>query len=526
MKRRSRFSFSKEVRTKPRSRFTPAGIVAVIFLFLEWNAAAQSIRFPWSGYGHDPQHDAIASVASQPLDRILWQTPVDLDPQYDTNGELDIHYGSPLVTRANTVIVPVKTGATNGFEVEALTGATGATNWTLPTDYLLPPHNWTPSFSPALTPQNRLYFPGGGGTVYFCDTPDITNGTPAIGQLAFYGLANYLANTNAYLTNVFIDTPITSDRYGDIFFGFQVTGPTPLNLQGGMARIDFNGTGTWLAASNAAGDTWMRKVAQNCAPALSNDQRILYAAVDGGNYGYGYLVAVDSRTLTPLARVRLKDAQYPTNNDIISDDVTASPTVGPDGDVYYGVMEYPWNSNHQRGWLLHFNGTLTQAKIPGAFGWDATASVVPASVVPSYHGSSSYLLMTKYNDYIEAGGDGVNKIAILDPDNSMTDPITGATVMKEVLTIAGPTPDATYTNDFPKAVKEWCINSAVVDPFTHSVLANNEDGKLYRWDLDSNTLTETNVLTTGVGEAYTPTVVGVNGVAYAINNAILFAVGR
>jgi hypothetical protein len=31
-------------------------------------------------------------------------------------------------------------------------------------------------------------------------------------------------------------------------------------------------------------------------------------------------------------------------------------------------------------------------------------------------------------------------------------------------------------------------------------------------------------LTSGVGEAYTPTVIGVDGTVYAINNAILFAV--
>ena len=55
----------------------------------------------------------------------------------------------------------------------------------------------------------------------------------------------------------------------------------------------------------------------------------------------------------------------------------------------------------------------------------------------------------------------------------------------------------------PNAVREWCINSAAVDPFTKSVLANNEDGKLYRWDLTSNTLSETNTLTSGLGEAYT-----------------------
>jgi hypothetical protein len=98
--------------------------------------------------------------------------------------------------------------------------------------------------------------------------------------------------------------------------------------------------------------------------------------------------------------------------------------------------------------------------------------------------------------------------------------------MKEVLTIAGPTPDSANTNSYPNAVREWCINSAAVDPSTRSVLANNEDGKLYRWDLTSNMLTQTNTLTSGIGEAYTPTIVGVDGVVYAINNATLYAVGR
>ena len=67
--------------------------------------------------------------------------------------------------------------------------------------------------------------------------------------------------------------------------------------------------------------------------------------------------------------------------------------------------------------------------------------------------------------------------------------------------------------------------SAAVDPVTKAVMANNEDGKLYRWDLTTNTLSEQVVLTEGIGEAYTPTVIGPNGIVYAINNAILFAVG-
>ena len=110
-------------KTKPIVRFS-CHVAATIVLLISGKVQAQSIRFPWNGYGHDPQHDAISPVASQPLNRILWQTPVDLNPQY-SGGELFIHYGSPLITRSNTVIVPVKTGAAGGFEVKALAGATG-----------------------------------------------------------------------------------------------------------------------------------------------------------------------------------------------------------------------------------------------------------------------------------------------------------------------------------------------------------------------------------------------------------------
>src|SRR5207248_1472350 len=113
--------------------------------------------------------------------------------------------------------------------------------------------------------------------------------------------------------------------------------------------------------------------------------------VSDGNAGY--LLALDSRTLTPLGKVRLKDAKTPANDARLPDDGTASPTIGPDGDVYFGVLGNPAYANHYRGWLLHFNGTLTQTNQAGAFGWDDTASIVPAAMVPSYPGTSSYLLM-------------------------------------------------------------------------------------------------------------------------------------
>src|SRR5689334_9398806 len=111
----------------------------------------------WSGYAHDAQHTGLSAAASQSLNNIAWQTPVDEAPQY-SGDELLIHYGSPLVTASNTVVVPVKTTATGNYEVRGIDGATGGIKWKQSSDYILPPHNWTPSYSPTLTAANRLYF--------------------------------------------------------------------------------------------------------------------------------------------------------------------------------------------------------------------------------------------------------------------------------------------------------------------------------------------------------------------------------
>jgi hypothetical protein len=85
--------------------------------------------------------------------------------------------------------------------------------------------------------------------------------------------------------------------------------------------------------------------------------------------------------------------------------------------------------------------------------------------------------------------------------------------------------DADEQAAYPGAVHEWCDNSAVVDPATDSVLVNSEDGNLYRWNLGSNSLTQSVNITNGLGEAYTPTEIGPDGTVYAINNATLWAVG-
>ena len=95
-----------------------------------------------------------------------------------------------------------------------------------------------------------------------------------------------------------------------------------------------------------------------------------------------------------------------------------------------------------------------------------------------------------------------------------------------MLTVVGPTPDSDWFATKPDAVREWCINTGVVDPLRRCALVNSEDGLLYRWDFATNSFVQSIVLTAGIGEAYTPTMIASDGTVYSINNAILFAVGR
>lgn len=472
--------------------------------------------FPWSGFANDAQHTGNAHEASQNLVKIFWSVPADYTP----TGQ-GVHYGSPLNTPVNLVLIPAKVGANDGFRVDARRAVDASFRWTMDTDYHAPPHGWFPTMGITLTPNNVLYMPAAGGTLLYRKTVD--GATGETGRVVFYGADNYNANPSAYNNNLYVNTPLTSDKDGTIYFGYWATGDTPLHLTSGIARVTRYGVATYISATDASGDPNISKVPMNCAPALSNDGATLYVSVHFGNWSGGYLLGLDSKTLKPKYRVRLKDAKYSDNDAVLIDDSTASPTVGPDGDVYYGVLENPFPHNHDRGWMLHFDSTLAVTKIPGDFGWDNTATIIPIPNGPQ--AGQPYYIMTKYNNYAGIGGDGVNKIAILDPTQSMTDPSTGATVMNEVMVMPGVTPD-NQGSGYPNAVREWCINTAAYDPFKRCVFANSEDGSLYRWNLNNNTLDQVMKLTPGIGEPYTPTIIGTDGLVYAINGGTLFCIGE
>ena len=100
------------------------GLLIVPGAAVSFGQAAAAQSFLWQGYAENPQHTTLSPVASQPLAAIRWTANEDLDPQY-SGGDLLIHYGSPMLTAGNLAVVPVKTTASGGFEVQGLIGSTG-----------------------------------------------------------------------------------------------------------------------------------------------------------------------------------------------------------------------------------------------------------------------------------------------------------------------------------------------------------------------------------------------------------------
>ncbi len=500
---------------------TVAAAFGMLALSGGWRANAQPASF-----AGNVQHTALYGAPAQRLNTLRWRTTINL-----TNTGAAAHYGAPLITPANTVLVPVKTAT--GFQVSAFEGATGRLKYTLTNDYILPTHNWIPVYQPALAtlPSGAgLYYAGAGGTVnYIQDVDSDTPGVPAR-QCFYTNLAAYGSNASAFNNTVFINTALTVNSNGVVFFGFRVqqTAPGPLNTtNGGFARIDPAGNATYVLAGAAADDTRISRDSHNSAPALSNDGTTLYVAVKGTNAYYCYLLGLDSSTLATKHKALLRD---PRNNNFagVPDDATSSPMIGPDGDVYFGVYANP--NNGSRGFLLHFTADLQTQKPPSGFGWDYTPAIVPATMIPGYTGTSPYLLFSKYNNYAGGDGDGINRIALLDPNATQIDPHATAgrlVEMREVLTVIGCTPDSEELGtNHPYAVREWCINTAAVNPATKSIFAPCEDGHLYRWDLTVNSLTEAFNFGPGIGQPYVPTIIGPDGTVYTLNGGTLFALGN
>src|SRR3984957_8086005 len=97
-------------------------------------AGHQKAGVEWAGFAENAQHTAVVTTQPQPLHRIRWRAKVDLDPVL-TLHDLLVHYGSPMITAANTVLVPTRISTKAGFRVVAYSGATRARRCSRGTHY-------------------------------------------------------------------------------------------------------------------------------------------------------------------------------------------------------------------------------------------------------------------------------------------------------------------------------------------------------------------------------------------------------
>ena len=530
----------------PRSfKFTAPLLLTVgasVVVLTAAHAKRQSVTETWYGYGGNPQHQSVSQVATTGMTKLKWKVALDLFPQSAGTA----HYCSPTITANNSVIVGVKTGESDGFKIVARMGADGTPLYTEVTDYSIPSTSntyWNCVYPIGLV-QGRLVGAGGGGTLLINNNADANAKAVKWTRSCFYQpVATYNASPATY-AGVKISTPIAGGPSEVFTFGYTVLDSVPPNISsmlgnGGVVKMTLSGGSVFRKASDLVpanpGDVVFP--AFNAEPATSADGAYIYEPIVNASQGKYYLVKLSLADMSEVASVRLVD---PANGgDVwICPCSSASPMVAPDGQVFFGALRNNDGSSH--GWMFQFDQNLVQTDsnnktFPiGAFGWDDTPSVVLASSVKSYTGTSPYLILTKYNNYKGTGGDGRNRLAILDPKaNDVTkDRITGISVMNEVITVLGVTCDSefypcqsnTKVSNPAVPVREWCINAAAVDNINRRAVVNSEDGSCYLWDFDTNSLQQAFHLQPSTGEPYTSTAVGPDGTAYAINKAYLHAV--
>ena len=272
---------------------------------------------------------------------------------------------------------------------------------------------------------SRVYFPGAGGKIFFRDNVDSASG--AAGSAVFYGTDAYDAARATYDANVIINTPLTVDPRGNVFFGFLVTGPTPLGLASGIARVAPDGSGSGSACarrpatrrSSRSRPTARRRCRRICRRSTSRSTRSPRRAARPT----GMLLALDSRTLATRGRRAARSGHRRLRLGQRQRQLVAVGRARRRRVLRCARVE------HARAQLPRLAPALrrdpAQAKLPGSFGWDQTVSFAPSSMLPQYSGTSTYLVVSKYNNYYGVGtGTGRNEMAILDPAQGQADPIT------------------------------------------------------------------------------------------------------
>jgi outer membrane protein assembly factor BamB len=211
----------------------------------------------------------------------------------------------------------------------------------------------------------------------------------------------------------------------------------------------------------------------------------------------------------------------------VLDDSSSSPTVAPDGSIYYGAYS---SYNYFQGHLMHFDATGNYLNAY-EFGWDTTPAI--------YLHDGTYSLITKDNHYGDSGS------YCSDETFCPSDRNTYAPDYPEQYFISQLSPNlavewqfasnntescsrdasgnVTCVSDHPNFF-EWCVNAPAVDA-NGTVFVNSEDGWLYSI-AQGGTVNDRIFQQLALGAAYTPASLGTDGKIYSQNSGHLFVIGQ
>ncbi|PYR77974.1 MAG: hypothetical protein DMF86_07220 [Acidobacteria bacterium] len=209
------------------------------------------------------------------------------------------------------------------------------------------------------------------------------------------------------------------------------------------------------------------------------------------------------------------------------DDSSSTPTVAPDGSIFYGAFE---RYDYDQGELMHFSAT-GQFLNSFNFGWDLTPAI--------YQHDGTYSVVIKNNHYGDVGS-YCNVEAFCPSDRTGSNPASPeeyfVTQLSPSLTVEwsfkntntlscsrAADGSVSCVSDHPFGF-EWCVNAAVVDR-NGVVYANSEDGNLFAI-LQGGTLKQKIFQQLALGAAYTPASIGADGRIYTQNAGHLFVVAQ
>src|SRR5205814_67444 len=329
----------------------------------------------WPQWMQNPQHTGFLNVVGQNLNKILANIvydPLVPDEQAHNGGDLLVHYQTPLV-EGNDVYMESKAGsytvgtyATQTWHQNKFTwqGKNLVKVWTFDSDWVPPGGQadfWEPVYHAVLA-NGYLYDPGFGGSIFKVNK---SNGA-AITRLI---PAQFLNPDGSLQSHTFTVSPLTADSAGNIYYNV-------LKIHDNGQFYDHDAIDSWLVkVTPTDAISVLSYTGLNPAAPSSGD-----ACNDGTPASDGSMLPLNGATDTngnllggcrAGARAGVDPATNRFGGGRVLDDESSTPTVAPDGSVFFGAYS---RYNYAQGHLMRFagaNGAFLQSY---SFGWDSTVA--------------------------------------------------------------------------------------------------------------------------------------------------------